>query len=329
MYQPPPRPDPWADRIAGIAALRGMLGESTIKETSSIGMTTRVWMPLVQTIAIGVGFVLFSAGAWGLMDGLIVSFDADVQPAMYLLLFVVVVALLGGISYATYRAFLSAKPAARWVMAIAITLFVLTALVSATLELRAAFDLWRFLETLVGAGVMLGSGLLVFHQILNVVDPYWRTSPAERELLAMWRNQPDPVYEPARASRIPYRHGGRRDDKILVPEPDEVLPEHSEYELLDFLELSQRIGLARSAWISDAERRLKSTGAVVDRRIYDRIIAELVDAGYVIPGGDGKATRWAPGWDPTSAYNRECESFEETWGNVIEVENDKNVVENN
>lgn len=332
-YQPPPRPDPWADRLAGIAALRGMLGESTIKESAKIDTETRVVMPALQTLSVLVAWVVFLIGCWALIDGLVVAFQVNLNPGMYLLTFATIAAVVGGCGYGIYKAFSAAKPAVKWALALAGSLLVITAMMSAAMSLRAEFDFWRFVEIVVGSGAVLGSGLLIYHQLLNIVDPYWRTSPSERELLEMWRNQP-PLAPPTVGSvrgqqrSITYRY---KDEETEIPIATEILPpeepvdivegpEDWEFEIINFLELAKDIGLGRKAWLEDADRFLTSTGTKVTKPKYNEMIDRLAEKGYVRKGGgpgEGTATDWVHPWTAKKALKSERWEFEDTWGNLL------------
>lgn len=322
---PPSAPDPWTDRFAALAAIRGFMGESTVRESSEIGITTRVTMPLLQAISIAVAFVVFCGGGWIMMDGVVTSFGIELEPGLYLLT-LLVVGLVGGALWVGLGAFFNRwQKAARWSFVALGVLTVLVALMNAMLTFRQAFEWYLFLEVLGGAGAMVGSALLMYHQTLNIADPYWRTSPAERELLALWRQGPSLQAYPKTAQRVPYRHGNRK-ERILLAEttPDEeLLPADIELEVLDFLELAQNIGIGRNAWIGGVTRRLPSTGAVMTRTKYDEILDRLEQDGYIIRGGSGKAARWAGEITPTQAYDRECSAFEEQWGYTLGLETDE------
>lgn len=319
IYRPPAKPDPWADRIAGIAALRGMLGESTIKESSSIGLTTRVTMPLLQAASIGLSFVVFAAGGWALVDGLVGAFDIDLNPGMYLLTLVTIGTLVIGLWVGANRAFEKSRAAVRWAFVLASALFVVSALLSAAFEFQRAFDWMRFAEILFGAGAVLASALLLFHQILNIVDPYWRTSPAERELLAMWRSQPGQISDQRFAQRIPYRHAGRSERILAEPQTADLHPDPFEYEVLDFLKMSREIGLGIRDWARGTVQVLESTKVKVTETKWAAIVDRLIEDGYVLSGGHGFPTRWAEGWDAESVYAEECRRFEHAWSNTLKM----------
>jgi len=102
-------------------------------------------------------------------------------------------------------------------------------------------------------------------------------------------------------------------------QPEEKLPDATEFELLDYLEKSKSLGLGRNPWVRGFERKFATTGRLVTEPLYNAIIDRLVTDGYVIRGGDGRPHQWALGWDADSVYAKECMEFEAEWGNVVSL----------
>lgn len=329
MSYSPPRPTPpsedgWASRWAGIAAMRGFFGESTIRETGAIDYVTRLWLPIAQALALFVAFAVFCFGSWVLVDSVLEVVDVRVNPGSYLVL-VLVALLTVAVVWQGVRFFLSSVSLSVAIgFVLAIGFFVAAAVILAMVTLREDFTWLLFLKSVGSAGAVLSSILLIYHLILNILDPYWKTSPAERELLGLWRSQPEPESPQGRPiQRYPWRHGGRS-RKIVLDRIDEDIdyPDEGEYEYLDFLKLSRTIGLGRNAWVRDFTRHFVSTGREVTEPAYNDMINRLEDDGYIVRGGSGRATRWATGWTAESVYDKERGEFIAEWGEILGIGED-------
>jgi len=60
--------------------------------------------------------------------------------------------------------------------------------------------------------------------------------------------------------------------------------------LLEFAERAAEVGLSRRLWLG---KTLETVGLPVTREVYEYLMDRLIHLGYVTPGGEGHAARWA------------------------------------
>jgi hypothetical protein len=291
-----PMSDDFRKALLQMLMIRGFTGESEIKEHINWDVQTRGKVPLVQAFTGMVGIFCILVGLFLLGGQVGVLTGLDLTPADYLFAavlgltaFLVVMGLL-------YRAMRSATQGTVAILAAGLALILVLAMISAVAGAAERFTIWRGLASALGIVLLLPGLALAYRQLVDLIDPFGKTSPMERMMVPylahLFIGEPIAPAPPARL--IPRRVAGQLTDAVsYAPEVDHYDIAREDLDFVAFIAEAARYGLARNVLIRRPRIRLRPSGTILTRDVYDAMMERAdVEWGFVDRGGDGIAATW-------------------------------------
>lgn len=174
--------DPLYRLLGAISMLRQAAGggpESQISTREDVNIVTRFQLAALNALALFMAFCLFMAGLYLTSSGIAWLLDLNMDPASYLLAWLVILLVAIGVNAGIRRLFQSAiRPVQSFAVVVALIVVGL-ALGSFALTVREHYDPVRLAGMVVGAGMMVAAPVWFYNQAMDLVQPYWRRSPYE------------------------------------------------------------------------------------------------------------------------------------------------------
>lgn len=176
--------DKWMQLLTALGMMRGVAGtpESQIHTQEQVNPRVRSVLPRQQALNVLLAWMAFAGGIYLLSGGIEWLLQLDWDPRSYLAAWIGLLGVAGAVSAAVTR-WVSTQvrivQAFAWVLGF---LIVVLAIGSLLLTTRERFDFWRLAGMFLGAGLILASLELMYNQSLDLINPYWRQSPLEREM---------------------------------------------------------------------------------------------------------------------------------------------------
>lgn len=300
------------DILSSVAKMwfaRMMEGESKINERVTWGLETKAQVPLVQALTLGAGILAALVGM--MLFGWAVAWilELKITAGDVLLAGTLITLGVAGLVVASVLVFRSGNMGLRVVYALVLAVVLAVGIAGTLTSARGQFDLLHGVALVLVPVLLVPGVALTYRQLADLFDPHGKTSPVERMMRPyipqMFAGGTDEE-GPGRL-RVPYRVNGQ----VPVPEKpkgnvegDVVVGLHpDDANLVDFVREAKRRGLARRKWLQKGRPNyvLPTTGTEVGRDTYDALIEEIVEWGFVAPGGDGKRAHWLMSWEDVIA----------------------------
>ena len=158
---------------------------------------------------------------------------------------------------------------------------------------------WGAVAVVLGPCFAAGFGMLAVNQARELLNTFWRKSPMESLIAPPAARLIDSLAneghaEPENGGFIRVRSAAELRAMLAGDREDaDTLPADAA-NFVDFLVMARNIGLARAAWLPANGKRvtLPSSGMRVTRQVYETMIDEAADWGFVQRGEGGAAHRW-------------------------------------
>lgn len=281
--------DNFGDVLLKMIMARAAQGESQIEEHIERNAHTAASMPLAQAFVAGVGVLSTVVGLAAIGSQAAFLFGWRLLPGDYLLIAVIGLLIIV-VSFAAVRILADQYSAAAvGVVVGGLVGLVIVALIAALLSHRDSLTWWRAGLIALGLAALIPGVALSYRQLVDLVDPFGKTSAMERMIkpyLSQLFGGTEPEPEPEYSRFVPHRLANETAALNIGTGP--LHPKDAE--LLEFVRRAATAGLSRRVWLGQT---LETSGQSVTRDRYEFMIDRLVHLGYVHPGGQGYAARWA------------------------------------
>lgn len=261
--------------------------ESSIQERVERNVHTGATMPLAQSAAGAAGLFAALVGLGILVSQTAELFGYRIVPGDALFLGSVTVFLFLA-SVVIFRQLASTyNPATIGLLSTALAGLVLLGFIGTVFSRRDELTWWRVALCAAGLVLIVFGLALAYREIADLLDPHGKTSAFERMIrpyLPLLFGLPEP--EPEYSRFVPFRRGNGAEVLNIGDGP--LGPEDAE--LLEFARRAASVGLSRRLWLGQT---LECTNQPVTRDKFEELVGRLVHLGYVTPGGQGIAARWA------------------------------------
>lgn len=286
--------DDFGSKLLQLLLVRAMEGESQIKETLEWNRETKGIVPLVQALGVMAGLAAMSLGLGMLGWGATRAVDVHIDLGGTLLIGVLLLLGLSGI-YGLARHFFQTSP-----VIVAAGLGVILFLVLLAALLLAIFggrlDLWAVLALVASPPVLVAGIALGYRQLIDLLDPYGKTSPVERQMFPYLGELFVGSQEQAKRLDVPYRiNGEMREPASELMDGEPIVRIHrDDLALIEFISEAAQRGLSRRKWLQRGQQNviLPRSGVEVGRDTYDEMMTRMIDWGFVTPGGEGRSSHW-------------------------------------
>lgn len=287
--------DDFTGMILKILAARWFEGESQIQEHIDWTPKTKGMVPLAQaaTAAVGILALLVGLGMLGWGTGQVIDVEITVMDAV---LVGVMVCVLLVVSLAVARWVLKTGPT---VVIAGFALLVMVVMLVALTGALAGDGMAAPAVVALGLApaFLVAGGALAYRQLQDLLDPFGKTSPAERMVAPYISQLFGSGQGEVRRLTVPYRvNGALRAPVAAAREDGEPIVEvHvDDMALAEFIDEAARRGLARRSWLVKGGQNvlLPRSGVRVGRDVFDELMGRLVAWGFVDPGGEGAAAHW-------------------------------------
>jgi len=183
----------------GLIGLRGAAGETTTRESSQVGVETKILIQVMAFLVIGFVAVPFTLlGGWIFLTGFLALVDVDLTGTDVVFAAVVLALVALGVR-ASLPKLDSASGRVRVLVWGMLVILVVTFLAVVYARLDRGLVFWPALGVAFGAGFLYGAPLLAFNMTVLLRDPYAWQSPFERRYLDLYERERFPeAQEPQR-----------------------------------------------------------------------------------------------------------------------------------
>lgn len=288
--------DEFGQTFLKIWIARMMEGESQIAETIKWDRETKANVPHFQalTAAEGILLLILGLGLFGWSVAWLLKWD--ITAGDVLLVGTGALTLLVALSAIASTVLRSESKPVAWAFGGFFLLLLAVGVAAALTSARERFDFWHAAALALVPVLMIPGAALTYRQLIDLLDPFGKTSPMERMMRDYLPRLFGEGTGPQRLS-VPYRVNGELrpahvDDGEQPGTVLHVAPQDAN--LADFIREAGRRGLGRRKWLMKGRENyvLPSTKTEVGRDIYDDLIEQAEQWGFVTPGGGGSRANW-------------------------------------
>jgi hypothetical protein len=176
--------DKWMKMLAFLGMMRNVAGtpESQIHTQEQIDPRVRSALPRMQALNVLLAWAGLMGGMFLLSAGIDWLLDLGWDPRFYLTAWIVVLLLAWGVSAVARRWVVNQVQIVQVFVFVLGILIVGLALGALLLAVRENYNPLRLAGMALGAGLVLASLTFGYNQALDLINPYWRQSPLEREV---------------------------------------------------------------------------------------------------------------------------------------------------
>jgi len=299
------QPDDLTSAIVKLWIARALEGESQIDEHIQWNVESKARVPLTQMLTAVIGLLAVLLGLALIAAQLAHLLDLRLTPADYLFLLSLFLILLVVLT-AAVRVY--AAQSSRGVVAIlvaALLTVLMAGILAAAQSARNDFSPLRAAAMAIGLALLLPGIALTYRMLVDLVDPFGKTSPMERMLyphLSQIFGQTTAPAPPEPHRLVPHRVDGQTN--AILPAGNGDIHD-DDLRLYDFLHKAQVHGLSRASLVRPGHHlRIGPNRDKLTRPLYDDLVHEAEQWGFIQRGGEGDAHAWTTHPDEVLAILR-------------------------